>query len=142
VSDISNFINNHTGGGSPAFKFKVLGDFVSGTVTKVDIVERPNLSNPTGEKVKNLVITLDVEGAREAGQTLNEGTRSLWIKPSQQLQALSNALREVGANSVEEGARIRMEWYGEEPTNLSPKKLYRAAYKPGASSSVSMDDLV
>jgi hypothetical protein len=143
VDEISDFINSNTGGGAPSAKFKQLNDKVVGTITRRSIVTTKD--QKTHVEVKNLVIEIDDVSGVEGGAPVEPGPRSIWVKPSQLLQALSNALKEAGTSAVTVGDRIAVEWYDEEPTNLSPKKIFRVAYKPlagaSASAALSVDDL-
>jgi hypothetical protein len=101
----------------------------------------------TKEEIKNLVIELADASGIEDGVPFSDRSVSVWVKPSQLLQAISSALREAGAKRVEVDDRIAVEYYDEEPTALSPKKLYRVAYKvavsatSASSAALSVDDL-
>ena len=157
TNDIDDFINS-AGGSAPAFKFKNIGDSVTGTVVRRSIIETPDLN--TKEKVKNLVLELETD--KEYTQEVTDritgdikkitGTRwSIWIRPSQLLTALSNALREEGAppGSPQPGDRIAVKFASTEPSKtpgFSPKKVHAVQYKQGAPAAsaapTSVDDLL
>ena len=157
TDEVDAFISS-AGGSAPAFRFKNIGDSVTGTVVRRNIVESKDLN--TKEMVKNLVLELETD--KEYTQEVTDritgdikkitGTSwSIWIKPSQLLTALSNALREEGAppGSPQPGDRLAIKFASTEPSKTpgySPKKVHAVQYKQGAPAAsaapTSVDDLL
>lgn len=143
---ISDYINNNTRSKTPSAKFAKIGDKVVGTINAARIVETKDRNN--GEQVKNLVVELGLEFGVEDGKNLDAGeVRSVWFKPGEMLRRLADAMKDAGVPSVLPGDKLAVEFYGEEPTKkVSPKKLYRVAYKVvgsgNATPAPSADDLI
>lgn len=134
ANEVADFIDNNSGGGgAPSFKFANVGDTLKGTIKRLAVVTTTD--NNTKESVKNLVINVETDDEEEF---------TLWIKPSQLLQALSEALNKAGIKSTEmaPGDRIAVEFYDTKPTKLSPQKLYRVKYKAAPrAANINLDDL-
>jgi len=135
----------------PSFSFRAIGDKLVGTVARRSIVETVEPNRP--EKRKNLVLEVKTDAlvslTRSDGSTVTSDRFTLWVKsPSQQLGALTEALKAAGApsGSPKEGDRVACEYFDSEPPSTpghSPKKLYRWQYKAGTPAVVnSVDDLL
>lgn len=149
-TELDELLSGYSGEKVPSFGFRSIGDKIVGTVTRRSIVETVEPNQP--EKRKNLVLDIQTDSpltqVRSDGQTVTSDRFTLWVKaPSQQLSALTEALKAAGAppGSPKAGDRVACEWFDSEPSkkNLSPKKLYRWQYKAGAPAVVnSVDDLL
>jgi hypothetical protein len=130
---IRDYINNNTRSKTPSAKFKKIGDKVVGTINAARIVE--TVDRNTHEKVQNLVVELSLDHGVEEGAALEAGTiRSVWFKPGEMLRRLGDAMKDSQVESLITGDKLAVDFYGEEPTKqVSPKKLYRVAYKVVAS---------
>lgn len=126
TDEISEFINANTGNSAPSFKFKEIGDKLVGTVQRRAVVETKDLSDPS-KKVKNLVLELeDAQGE----------LHSVWIKPSQLLSALSDALKSANAvqGSPLVGDRLAVAFVDTEApkqSHHSPKKIFTVTFRQG-----------
>lgn len=93
----------------------------AGTSVTGKIVGRPRIAET--QYGRRMVIDLDTEG----------GMRSLWVKPGAMAGALSKALSEAGATTIEAGGTLGMVFVEERDTGKgNPLKIYAAKYVPPA----------
>lgn len=146
ADDIEAFMSEASGKKVPGFTFTNVGDSLVGTVTRRSIADVPVIGSKTGEREKKLIIELktDKEYSQpkkdpETRQTVmvTGDEWSLWIRKSQLLTALSNALKAADApkGAPLPGDRIKVVLKDTEPSKtpgFNDKKIYEVTYKAGA----------
>jgi len=152
-NDINDFL---MGGGGKAAKFESLGDFVEGTITEVKLTQQTDMETQApltwsdGSPRMQLVVTLQTD--LSDGEN-DDGARRLFAKGGNYepatgsgkslKDAIGDAVKKVGAKSIEEGGWLKVAYTGEgKKTNrgFSAPKLYKAAYKAPVQS-VAAEDL-
>ena len=151
ANEVDDFFRQNTGAGAPSFKFRNMGDSITGTITRRNIVETTPIGG--GDKVKNLVLELETDHEYTVpdkdGSPITGNSWSVWVKPSQLLSEIGRALRDAQAppGSPDCGDRIQITFTGTEPASkpgFSPKKVYSVNYRVGARSAaapMTVDDL-
>lgn len=84
---------------------------------------------PDGNPVMNVWVTLQTEVRADQD---DDGRRILVLDSKNKLEAVQTAVRE-SRSSFQKGARLGIEWYGNDPNGKNPDnppKLYRASYAP------------
>lgn len=153
MSDVNDFL---FGGGGKAAKFEQMGDTVTGVIDHVEVSQQTSMEDNTpltwsdGSPRKQLVITLATD-MRDGDD--DDGKRRIYAKGgsyevasgsgSSMKGAIADAVKKVGASTLEEGGTLTVAYTGEgKKTNrgYSAPKLYKARYE-APKSSVSADDL-
>jgi len=144
------------GGGGKAAKFEEVGDMVAGEILNVDVTQQTDMDTGTpltwsdGRPREQLVIALQTE-LHEDDE--DDGVRRIYAKGGNyevasgkgkaMKDAIADALRKVGAKSIDEGGFLRVAYTGVgKKTNrgYSAPKLYTASYE-AAKASVAVGDL-
>lgn len=125
--------------GPPALKFPDIGTTHKGRVLAKEARQQTDFSTgkakfwDDGKPMMEVVVTLDL-GGEEEGRLFLRG---------QLLKAVREALRESGAQTLEVGGTLAVQFTHEEPSQtrgFNPSKHYRAQYQPPAAAKA--DDLL
>lgn len=136
------------GAGAPALKFPTIGTQHVGTVISADTRQARDFRTGEGKVFKDgnpimeLVVTLQTDQRDGGPQSLDDGVRRLFCN-RRMLQAIRDALKDAGGVKLRPGGRLAIAYTGDgqaEGPGLSPPKLFKAKYQPGAEPTV--DQLV
>jgi hypothetical protein len=105
---------------------------LSGTILETPrIVNQPNLN--TGQPEDNLVVSI---------RTADDHEFALWVRRGFLAQAISDAVREAGADGLAEGGTLHVKHTAMKDTGKpQPARVFKARYQPPAPSSVSPADI-
>lgn len=150
-------LNQLSGGGEklPTFKFKRIGDAIKGRVLSSNLVTRPDPES--GKDKTSLVINVDI--AQCKGGIVNESTDdeglpkvtvtdfeagdrvAVWLNRGFGIGAVRDALAEVGATALEDGATVTVKLVEKRDTGKkSPANVFDVKYE-APTGGVSIDEL-
>lgn len=135
-------------GGTPSAKFAEFGDQVAGEIITAEVV--PQLDYDTGAPMQwddgsprlQLKVVLATD-ERDPARVDDDGHRAVYIKTAMKA-AVRDAVRKAGAQGVEPGGWLRIEYIGDgTPSNprLHPPKKFGAEYQGPKPAAVSVEDL-
>jgi hypothetical protein len=125
------------GSGIPAATFDTRGDVVKGTIARItatqqtDFTTRAPLFYEDGKPRMQIVITLRTD-LRDPETAHDDGQRKLYVKGQLQ-QAVRAAVLAAGAEGLEDGGTLAVQWADEKPPEKrgnNPQKIYVAQYRP------------
>lgn len=126
-----------SGGGSPAIKFKNIGDSIAGTITALEVREQKDFDSgevltwEDGSPRKELVITVATI-LRDASIEDDDGSRRIFAKGNM-FTAVRDSIRKAKAKKPEVGGRITVTYSADgeaKKKGYNPPKLYTAIYEP------------
>ncbi len=130
-SGIAGFITQAAKGGGNAMSFPRLGDRIAGDVVDRELIDDQH--NPGNQILK---ITLAVESATIDGEALQidhvseQVVKALYVRGPGLREAIGKAVVSAGADSIEPGDRLTVEFTGEKSTGRSRAlKLFAAEFK-------------
>ena len=131
-------------------KFENYGDTHSGRITSAVQAQQTDLNNklpmvwPNGQPRMQWLITVE----RADGETVTFYAKGGSFTPdkgkgSSMLAAISAAVREAGAATLDIGAELAVSYTGTGKADAGkfPPKLYTAQYRPAAAASIPVEDL-
>lgn len=125
------------GSGIPAAAFPNKGDIVKGTIARITATQQTDFQTKAplfyedGNPRMQIVITLRTD-LRDPTVTHDDGQRKLYVKGQLQ-QAVRAAVLAAGAEGLEEGGTLAVQWVDEkapERRGNNPQKIYIAQYRP------------
>lgn len=133
MSEADDFLRNNSGSKYPAFKFANVGDTAKGTICEQPkVIERPNLND--GQLEKQLIVNI----TQDDGETV-----TIWVRAGLMAAAIQQAVTEAGAEGLQEGGRLAVQFSGTRPSKFpQPAKEFTAQYAAPAPSSVAVGDLL
>lgn len=133
MSEADEFLKANSGSKYPAWKFQTVGDTAKGTIIEEPkVVERPNLND--GHLEKQLIINLDPGDGN---------IQTLWVRAGLMAAAIQEAVAEAGAEGVQEGGRLAVQFSGTRPSKYpQPAKEFTAQYQAPQPSAVAVGDLL
>ena len=138
MSSVSDFISKAAQGGGSAMSYPRIGDNLVGDVVDRELIDDQH--NP-GQQI--LRIKLTVESAVIDGQPLEvdhaseQVVKDVYVRGPGMREAIGKAVIAAGADSIEPGDRLRLEFTGEKSTGKGrPMKLFVAEFKSAATGSV------
>ena len=125
-------IKSFTRSKGTAMSFAKIGDFIDGTVFDAALVD--DIHNP-GKEVLQLKITVAavaIEGDPVVNPDGSDLIMDVWARGAGMQDALGEAVGKAGCDSIDAGARLRIEYVGEKvlPRTGRTMKLYAAIYEP------------
>lgn len=132
-------INDLLGGGAPSAKFTSHGDIHKGVITKAETAQQTDFDTgkpkfyDDGNPMWQIVLTIQTD-QRDPEIPNDDGERRIFVK-GQMLAALRAALRTVGAQTIEAGDTIAVQYTGDgeaKRAGMSGPKQYAVQVKKGA----------
>lgn len=128
------------GSGSTYYKFTTLGETVQGSIVdarktqQTDYDTNEKLTFDNGDPRMQIVVTVQTQ-FRDPSNPEDKGMRDLYIKGQQPTQALSEAIKAVGADGLDLGGTLVMQFTHEIPNVRNgrsgfPSKGFAFAYTP------------
>ena len=134
MSSIGEFITKAAKGGGTAMSYPRIGDSLAGEVVDRELIDDQH--NPGSQILK---ITLAVESAVVDGQALGidhaseQVVKDVYVRGPGMREAIGKAVVAAGANSIEPGDWLRIEFTGEKSTGKGrPMKVFAAEFKSAA----------
>jgi len=136
--DVKDFISKAAQGGGSAMSFPRIGDHIVGEVVDCEMIDD---QHNQGQQILKLRIA--VEKAMIDGQFLEidhaseQVVKDVYVRGPGMREAIGKAVIVAGADSIEPGDRLRLEFSGEKSTGKGrPMKLFVAEFKSAATGSV------
>lgn len=148
MSDPNDFLMSS---GTRSFKFDTVDATAKGTIVTLDMQQQRDYK--TGQpkwwddqKSQPMMQLRIVLATDERDGDDDNGHRAIYVKGNMQ-QAVRDAIKAAGAEKIEEGGTLAVQYYGNGTTTdpkMNPPKLYKAQYKPPSvtPAAVAVDDLL
>ncbi len=127
------------GGGSPAAKFKAIGDSITGVVTNAEARQQTDFDSgeaktwDNGDPMMEIVLTL-ATSLRDKDVEDDDGERRVFCRGAM-LTAMKQAIKKAKDTKPRIGGRVTVTYSGDgeaKKKGFSPPKLYTVAYEPPA----------